>query len=962
MDAKGKIDRISSLNASEVIEAFIQIITTVENPNVEMQSNVIISTKKTLLGEDISVYLVYNQLLGGDINIVTFVEDIKNVIETNTPNSINIVSNYNISNGFKSKLNNEFNTYKINYVGRDNLIELLDAHFSTFWKHDDATLINYENYYIESIAVDSDLKKLKIFNDKYQKLLDVYIEPRLSYFYDNKKTKTPVRKRCTTDDIIHTVQPILLSGGAGSGKSTLLRKIGEKLIKNNQVVDTRQKSLPIIFNALDIHESNCNIEDLLKRKIELHFPGISLKGISEKYTIYLLIDSLDEFDNNECDRILSKLNELSSKYKYRYIISSRNNDRLSSIMKEDFQSYQIERFNNEQVKRFISRFFLSDSSKAESLLDALRDNRIIERLSITPLTLSLISILYEENNLEIPATIADIYDNFNSLIIGRLTVSSKIEFIDISFKERILSLYALHLLETDTHKPLLKDAFIKYFIDYYEDKTLPLKTGKLEEVLEYLVANTGVLILKDNKWVQFSHDSYLEYYAAIEIFKHRRDKEEELVKNFFDFRWQNTAIFYAGKSKDMPILLSNITKRLSSANKIQEYMSGVLGCGYLLQALYQTDNIIRKEALMEALKLNNLSTDTLSKLAADDNILFKNYSLPILQIMNLFYFHETFNSITLKEPLLISFNEIYNHYKQTGEAIHAFNAICLSLILDSKRINYSKAIETIIEDTTILKNPALYTVVDFSLGLLGGKDYEKIKAEIRGKYYPKISEPVRKLIQLPASKLRFTQLDMLSSDKKVKLIVEGKTDAEILEHAYYVLTNGHSPYWNIKVAGNESGGAAEVAKNISNCKPYMTEEDIVIGIFDHDAKGLQEFRGLKNSVFEAYINNTQRKHLECQTYALLLPVPGELEEYLVKEQQYNLFEIEHYLPIDFLKNADIVEVSPINGLYKIKDNKSAKVKFANSLKAFTEKETYKYFVDLFLAIDKITGVQIDYNN
>jgi len=159
------------------------------------------------------------------------------------------------------------------------------------------------------------------------------------------------------------------------------------------------------------------------------------------------------------------------------------------------------------------------------LIDALKENRIIERLPITPLTLSLISILYEENNLEIPATIADIYDNFNSLIIGRSTVTSRLEFIDVSFKERILSLYALHLLEKSQHTPLSKEDFFTHFLEYFNGKTLPIKKGTLEEVLEYLIDNTGVLVLKDNKWVQFSHDSYMEYYGAVEIFKHQRGKE-----------------------------------------------------------------------------------------------------------------------------------------------------------------------------------------------------------------------------------------------------------------------------------------------------------------------------------------------------------------------------------------------------------------------------------------------------
>ena len=65
--------------------------------------------------------------------------------------------------------------------------------------------------------------------------------------------------------------------------------------------------------------------------------------------------------------------------------------------------------------------------KANNLLSALRENKIIDKLPLTPLNLSLISILFEEKDFEIPATISDIYDNFNALIVGRAVVSSKFD-------------------------------------------------------------------------------------------------------------------------------------------------------------------------------------------------------------------------------------------------------------------------------------------------------------------------------------------------------------------------------------------------------------------------------------------------------------------------------------------------------------------------------------------------------
>lgn len=170
--------------------------------------------------------------------------------------------------------------------------------------------------------------------------------------------------------------------------------------------------------------------------------------------------------------------------------------------------------------------FSGEEGKANNLLSALRENKIIDKLPLTPLNLSLISILFEEKDFEIPATISDIYDNFNALIVGRAVVSSKVEFIDVYFKERILSIYALELLKRPTHQSMDKDEFVRFFVDYFDNKSLPIKKGNLSDALDYIVKHTGILFLKDGKYVQFTHASYMEYYAAVEIFKFDRELEK----------------------------------------------------------------------------------------------------------------------------------------------------------------------------------------------------------------------------------------------------------------------------------------------------------------------------------------------------------------------------------------------------------------------------------------------------
>jgi nucleoside-triphosphatase THEP1 len=952
-----KIEKIDRLSQEELKNCLVNLIKRLGYADIEIVENNIQSTLIRPLGIDKHIFILIDEKLTGNVDYDVIAEGIVEIQRKFKANSYYIVSKNNISKGFKSKISVLINTQTISFIGRDELINLIDEKYEDFWKHEDLCLIEYEKLYSTTITQDSDIKKLKIFNDKYQKLLDIFIEPRIYYTYEDKKSKTPVRKKIDIEFLLSDLDNEIITGDAGTGKTTLLKKIGEELIKSNS--SNNKRNLPIFLSTTEIYENDFDIADLIERKISEHFEIND--SFYKSYKIVLLIDSIDELEKNIQKRILKDLISLTKSKNIKFVLASRNSERLmSSITKNGIKIFQLDKFNNDQIKKFISRFFLSDSNKADELVDALKENRIIERMPITPLTLSLISILYEENNLEIPATIADIYDNFNSLIIGRATATSRIEFIDISFKERILSLYALHVLEKKNNTPLTQNEFIEYFSNYFKGKTLPIKKGTLEDVLQYLIEHTGILIIKENKWIKFSHDSYLEYYAALEIFKHQREKEVLLSQNFLKHNWQNTAIFYAGKSKDLPNFLENILETLKKANTLQDSFMGVLGAGYILQALYQTDNVLRKKVVLQALDLSINTYETTTKLASDNSALFKNYNIPILQLLNLFYFYENFNSLTVKDPLVLAFKEILEKYRIDKKNVDAYKAIKLALTLDSRRINYSEPLGLVLEEKEIFKDPSFYVLLDFSLNIFGKEKYKSIKNDLKKDYLHKISKPVQKLINLPASRLRFSNLDSIEADRDVKIIVEGQTDAEIIEHAYYCLTNGSLPYWSISRAGNLSGGATEVAKSLSSVKPVLNENNFVIGIFDHDAKGLQEFRGLKDNIFNSEIKDTIKRHITHNIYAICIPVPGDLDYYLYKEQEYNQFEIEHYFDIELLKKLKIAEPCPISdNIYKIKDSK--KKSFSKHIRTIHKASTFRYFIHLFDHIDKITGRQIEYD-
>lgn len=957
INAETKISKIEMLTPEIFFATMSNLLLKMGYKEIKNAEAYFLGLYENPISNDWHGFIPFSERLSGKVNHDEIVQHINKIRGSANFHTTFIVSQNNISKGFREALKSKIQNINLDYLDRDDIIKLLDQHINDFWRHDDIDLLDYEKFYCDSILKESELKKLKIFNEKYQKLLDIYIEPKISYFYEERETKTPVKKNINIEQIIREKHPSILSGDPGTGKSTTLKRIGETIIRNNQ--ENTKKNLPVFISVVELFDSKFEIENLISDRLKPFFK-VSIEEIFEEYNLTILIDSIDEFEMDNQILISEKLQKLFDEKNIKFILGTRSSDKsvvLQSL--NSYNTYHIQRFNTEQIQQFINKFFFNQKSRAEKLIEALQENRVIEKLPITPLSLSLISILFEENDLEIPATITDIYENFNSLLLGKAVVSSRIEFIDISFKERILSLYAIELLNRKEHNPMDIEEFFIYFEKYYESKTIPIKQGTLKDVLQYLIDNTGIIFLKNNKYVSFSHDSFMEFYAAIEIFKHQRKEEDKFVANFFDLNWQNSAIFYAGKSKDMADFLTAINSKLKTAKNVNDFFIGVAGAGYILQALYQTDNKIRKETILAALELNLQAHDTFMKMASDDGLLFKSYKLPIVWLMNLMYFFENFNSITLREPLKMTFQSLLENFNNNSSSVtDGYKAFKVAMTLSSSRINEQKELEELVFNSPLLNHYLLTILTEFALKLVNGEKYKDIKKEVK-KEFRQIASQAKHLLELPASKLRFTSYDQIKSSKKIKLIVEGKTDAEIIEHSFMALTNGEFPYWSVSPAGNESGGASEVKKVLDFCKPTLVDDEILIGLFDHDEKGKGCFNGLSKDLYVSLKTNTIKKRKNSNVYAILLPVPGEFEYYLQVEQKFNYFELEHYFPIEFLRENNLLRETPLPRIYSIIDQ--GKKGFSKTVRRSSDSKLFKNFLLLFSEIDAITEISVHYH-
>ncbi len=71
-----------------------------------------------------------------------------------------------------------------------------------------------------------------------------------------------------------------------------------------------------------------------------------------------------------------------------------------------------------------------------------------------------------------------------------------------------------------------------------------------------------------------------------------------------------------------------------------------------------SDDNIRKTAIDTALSHLVEIYEWMKKLGADEKFFFKNLTMPLSAIINTMTFFESFNSITIKRPLELAFNDL----------------------------------------------------------------------------------------------------------------------------------------------------------------------------------------------------------------------------------------------------------------------------------------------------------------
>ncbi len=573
-------------------------------------------------------------------------------------NKVKVITNYHYSAGAKDKINkgNESDKANIDYWDGEKLVRFIDKYYPNYWLKGSKSYLKYIDLFSQRNRSDSVLKSLTIEDTSIDRMFKNIIKPRLSErTYDDDGN--PLFKTLNVNTVIEIPDDAIIVGEPGSGKTTLFKTLSDEVISQNSLRNN-QEFYPIILTFKDLSKVDFKLDKAVINYFkeewlcELKIDG---QSIIDKNSCIIFIDALDELPQiKKKELALDELKKFRDKYpNIRVLCSSRPSDYIFNNCETiGFRYLEIQQLDTRQIELFVNNYFATDVIKSKSLLRSLKDSRILEKLPKTPLTIALITILFDEKEVEIPATITDLYENFISLLLGKQTSTDTTQLIEIGIKHRLLCHIAKYLHSNLIQKVTLDD-LTRLINEYSIERGQPFN---VVDVTNDLINSTGLLYKNFKDEISFKHQSFQEYFTAYEIFHHRQSERDLFIKNFNNLWWQNVAIFYAGMSKDAPILLDEIIAN-NKPKTLNEYVISIGGMGNLLQALYNTPIENRISGVDISLK-NTFEAIELIHLSNEDETNFwKNYSnYGLIQIFG-GWFRYNFSSITLIKPLMKEFRK-----------------------------------------------------------------------------------------------------------------------------------------------------------------------------------------------------------------------------------------------------------------------------------------------------------------
>jgi predicted NACHT family NTPase len=382
---------------------------------------------------------------------------------------------------------------------------------------------------------------IKELNHKYRKDFD-----RSGLISGIRQSKVPAL------EAVERFQKLMVLGKPGSGKTTFLKRLARQcslgefckekvpvFITLREVVETNKRSDLLSF--IEQQWQSCNVSN----------PKENAETLLHEGRMLVLLDGLDEVREQDYDQVRQAIEAFTKRFWQSYFVITR---RIAS--REDkfeaFKEVEIADFSEQQIFQF-SRKWFSDQAQAKKFEHKLRENQPIRELASSPLLLTLLCLVFQEDG-DFPEDRSELYKDGLDVLLKKWDASRYIERdeqyrkLSLRHKEDLLSYIAYktfkkgeYFFKQNTVEELIQDYIVN--MPGFNADEQGLKEDS-EVVLNSMEAQHGLLVRQARKVYSFSHLTFQEYFTARQISDNcnsslpRPRTLQELVKHLLDRRWR----------------------------------------------------------------------------------------------------------------------------------------------------------------------------------------------------------------------------------------------------------------------------------------------------------------------------------------------------------------------------------------------------------------------------------------
>jgi hypothetical protein len=266
--------------------------------------------------------------------------------------------------------------------------------------------------------------------------------------------------------------------------------------------------------------------------------------------LLLLLDALDELELDDRRRAADRLVEELGRYdRTAAIFSCRTAAWHGQFSELRHETIAMAGFTPAAIRRFVRGWSFAPPKSSDELLHAITEQPHIAELVQSPLVLTIIAFLYSQPKYHLPENRATFYEYCSHALLEEWDQHRNPERanrFERHHKKHVLARLAhVHLASATPDADFDEHDALSTIAEVMAAKGL--KSSENNELLQEICEKSGLLTRLPPSGLRFPHQTFLEFFAALEI-RTSEGQDEQLLARYVEDpqRWREVLLLYIG--------------------------------------------------------------------------------------------------------------------------------------------------------------------------------------------------------------------------------------------------------------------------------------------------------------------------------------------------------------------------------------------------------------------------------